>query len=130
MRKFIAPLLIMCIFALSLVGCAKNEEPPAMVVPIPEQQLGEEIVTPSETLPPESDMDLGNESTKPDSTPTQTVIEPVTEITPLPEDFTVNDIFDRMWIAIRKADGLTVAVYPRGESEPKTLDIFNNKSGE
>ena len=130
MRKFITPLLIMCIFVLSLAGCAKNEEPPAMVVPIPEQQLGEEIVTPSETLPPESDMDLGNESTKPDSTPTQTVIEPVTEITPLSEDFTVNDIFDRMWLAIHKADGLTVAVYPQGESEPKTLDMFNNKSGE
>jgi hypothetical protein len=35
-----------------------------------------------------------------------------------------------MWIAIRKADGLTVAVYPQGEAETKTLDIFNNKSGE
>lgn len=130
MRKFIAPLLIMCICVLSLAGCAKNEEPPAMVVPIPEQQPVGETVIPPETLPSESDIDLGNESVKPDSTPTQTVIGPTTEITPLPEDFTVNDIFDRMWIAIRKADGLTVAVYPRGESEPKTLDIFNNKSGE
>lgn len=130
MRKFIAPLLIMCICVLSLAGCAKNEESPVMVVPITEQQLGGEIVNPTETLPSESDMDSGNENGKPDSTPTQTVIGPTTEITPLPEDFTVNNIFDRMWIAIRKADGLTVAVYPRGESEPKTLDIFNNKSGE
>lgn len=130
MKKFVAPLLIMCIFVFSLAGCAKNEEPPAMVVPIPEQQLGEEIVAPSEILPPESDMDLGNENGNPDSTPAQTVIEPVAEITPLPEDFTVNDIFDRMWIAIYKADGLTATVYPQGESEPKTLDMFNNKSGE
>ena len=130
MRKFIAPLLIMCIFVLSLAGCAKNEEPPAMVVPIPEQQPVGETVIPPETLPSESDIDLGDESVKPDSTPAQTVIEPVAEITPLPEDFTVNDIFDRMWITIRKVDGLTVAVYPQGESEPKTLDVFNNKSGE
>lgn len=130
MKKILCLLLSFGIVCSCFVGCSKTEEP-EFTVPLPADGIN--------TAPTTSVDAPVDEITPTESIIMESVQEGVQkeEITPLPANPTVGDIFDRVLITLRQAEGVCakLTIHVNAELAGKSYDAtattkINNRTGE
>lgn len=130
MKRILSLFIVACLCGSLLVGCGKTEEPEFTIAlpadgtntaPTISVEAPGEVVAPTESIVMES-VEGGVQKE---------------EITPLPENPTVGDIFDRVLITLRKAEGVCaeLTIHANAELAGKSYDAtattkINNRTGE